>query len=236
MRNVLVFGGSGGIGRALTWQILDDHPDVLVTATYFKHKPNFTHTRLRWRPFDVRIEENYIDLANRFEEIDGILNCVGFLHEPEHMPEKSIRQFSPDFFYKNLSINTLPTILIAKHFGATLKHSRNTIFATISAKVGSIEDNRLGGWVSYRASKAALNMALKTLAIEWRRSHKNVCVAALHPGTTATGLSEPFQNNVPLNKLFPPEQSANYLWQLIKALKPEDSGRFWSWDGAELPW
>ncbi|MDX1321189.1 MAG: SDR family NAD(P)-dependent oxidoreductase, partial [Oceanospirillum sp.] len=131
---------------------------------------------------------------------------------------------------------TLPTLLLAQHFSSALKKSTRGIFAAVSAKVGSIEDNRLGGWYSYRASKAALNMALKTLSIEWQRSHKQLCVAALHPGTTDTGLSEPFQKNVPEGKLFTPEQTGHYLLNVLEQLTPEQTGSFFSWNGETLPW
>jgi len=101
---------------------------------------------------------------------------------------------------------------------------------------GSIEDNQLGGWFSYRASKAALNMCLKTLAVEWRRSLPNVAVAALHPGTTDTNLSGPFQHNVPPGQLFTPRQSVDYLVDVLDGLKPVQSGQFLAFDGEELPW
>jgi len=116
------------------------------------------------------------------------------------------------------------------------KHGRPALFATVSAKVGSIEDNRLGGWYSYRASKAALNMCLKTLAIEWQRSLPNVAVAALHPGTTDTDLSKPFQRHVPEHQLFSPDQSVIYMVNVLQKLKPADSGKFWAFDGELLPW
>ena len=116
------------------------------------------------------------------------------------------------------------------------RHGRPAVFATVSAKVGSIEDKRLGGWFSYRASKAALNMCLKTLAIEWRRSLPNVAVAALHPGTTDTDLSRPFQHNVPSGQLFTPAQSVSYMLDVLDGLNPADSGRFLAFDGEKLPW
>jgi len=130
----------------------------------------------------------------------------------------------------------LPSLLLAKHLHSKFRHGRPGVFATVSAKVGSIEDNRLGGWFSYRASKAALNMCLKTLAIEWRRSLPNVAVAALHPGTTDTALSVPFQHNVPPEQLFTPRQSVDYLVEVLDGLKPAQSGQFLAFDGEELPW
>jgi len=127
-------------------------------------------------------------------------------------------------------------LLLAKHLHGKFRHGRPAVFATVSAKVGSIEDNRLGGWFSYRASKAALNMCLKTLAIEWHRSLPNVAVTALHPGTTDTALSRPFQRNVPDGQLFTPEQGVTRMLNVLDGLNSADSGQFLAFDGEKLPW
>ena len=158
------------------------------------------------------------------------------LHTAAQGPEKTIRHIDPAFFMQSMSINALPSLLLAKHLQAGFRHGRPAVFATVSAKVGSIEDNRLGGWFSYRASKAALNMCLKTLAIEWRRSLPNVALAALHPGTTDTDLSRPFQHNVPNGQLFTPEQSVSCMLDVLDGLKPANSGQFLAFDGEKLPW
>jgi NAD(P)-dependent dehydrogenase (short-subunit alcohol dehydrogenase family) len=158
------------------------------------------------------------------------------LHTKEKGPEKAVRAIEPDFFLDNFKINTLPTLLIAKYFSKLLLGSKAPIFAVVSAKVGSIQDNRLGGWYSYRASKAALNMAIKTISLEWQYKVPNCCVAALHPGTTDTGLSKPFQGNVPTKKLFNTDQTATLLLNVIGKLNSKNSGRFWDWNGEELPW
>ena len=151
-------------------------------------------------------------------------------------PEKSIRALDADFLLENMRINTLPTLLLAKHFSSALKKSPAPLLATISARVGSIEDNRLGGWYSYRMSKAALNMALKTLSIEWKHSHPRGCVAALHPGTNDSPLSKPFQANVAAPDLFDPKDTAVCFLRLLRRLNAGDSGKFWTWDGATLSW
>lgn len=158
------------------------------------------------------------------------------LHTGTRGPEKTIRKIDPDFFLESTSINSLPALLLAKHLHTRFRHRRPAIFATVSAKVGSIEDNRLGGWFSYRASKAALNMCIKTLAVEWRRTLPNVAVAALHPGTTDTALSKPFQHNVPPEQLFTCEQSVDYRLKVLDDLKPLQTGRFLAFDGEQLPW
>ena len=117
-----------------------------------------------------------------------------------------------------------------------LNHKKPNIFATISAKIGSIEDNRLGGWYGYRASKAALNMLLKTASIEYSRRSKQTAIVLLHPGTTDTRLSEPFQRGVPPEKLFPVEKTVGLLIDVLENVTIEDNGSFFSWDGSRLPW
>lgn len=127
-------------------------------------------------------------------------------------------------------------MLLAKHVLPLLKHSDRSVFASISAKVGSIGDNHLGGWYGYRASKAALNMFMRTTAIEYSRKSPQTLVVMLHPGTTDTRLSQPFQRSVLPDKLFPVEQSVTQLLAVIEALRPDDSGQFFSWDGSRLLW
>ena len=117
-----------------------------------------------------------------------------------------------------------------------LAHADRAVFASLSARVGSIEDNRLGGWYAYRASKAAQNMYTRTLAIEWARSRRNVICVALHPGTTDTDLSRPFQGNVPEGKLFGVERTVAQLLAVIDRLQPADTGQFLAWDGERIPW
>jgi NAD(P)-dependent dehydrogenase (short-subunit alcohol dehydrogenase family) len=122
-----------------------------------------------------------------------------------------------------------------KHFAPLMPRDRRAAFAALSARVGSIGDNRLGGWHSYRASKAALNMLLRNLAVELARSHPQAVVAGLHPGTVDTGLSRPFQKGVADGKLFTPEFSAASLMAVLDGLTPADSGGFFAWDGVRIP-
>jgi NAD(P)-dependent dehydrogenase (short-subunit alcohol dehydrogenase family) len=124
--------------------------------------------------------------------------------------------------------------MVAKHFLPLLRKGRKTVFAALSARVGSISDNRLGGWSSYRASKAALNMLLRTLAIEHARKWPDSVVVALHPGTADTALSKPFSSRVPAERLFSPSRSAGYLLGVIDDLKPSTTGGFFAWDGTPI--
>ncbi len=233
---VLIIGASGGIGQAMTSAFADRFTGGDIVASYRREAPVFQQSNVRTVSLDATEETAIARLASELNNIDVLVNCIGYLHVGGRGPEKTIRKFEPDNLAKSIEINTLPTLLLGKHFGSLLKQSTPTVFATLSAKVGSIEDNHLGGWYSYRASKAALNMAIKTLSIEWQRAAPNCCVAALHPGTVATALSAPFSKNVPAEKLFNNQQCADYLMQVIDQLSPEVSGRFWSWDGTELPW
>ncbi|CAM3774102.1 SDR family oxidoreductase [Parendozoicomonas haliclonae] len=236
MKEVLIIGGCGGIGSALVDSFLAPEEPCQVHATWCHQRPTKQHERLKWYLADVTDEAAIEKLSGQFEHLDYLINAVGVLHNGMGEPEKNISQVKPEFFLMNLSFNAMPTLLLAKHFKKVLKPVKNSVFATISAKVGSIEDNRLGGWYSYRASKAALNMVLKNLSIEWQRELPECCVAALHPGTTDTALSKPFQARVPADKLFSPATSAHCLTTVLSKLTPKDSGRFWSWDGSQLPW
>ncbi|MDN3611945.1 SDR family oxidoreductase [Vibrio ostreicida] len=233
---ILIFGGNGGIGFAMCQILAKRHPDIELHATYRSCKPTTSPTNMTWHQVDVTNEPQIESLMATFDHLDCVINAIGLLHTAQSGPEKDLRSFSADFFWKNMSTNTLPSLLIAKHCQAALKASTHPKFATVSARVGSISDNQLGGWYSYRASKAALNMLLKTLSIEWARTMPKACVLSLHPGTTDTPLSRPFQSNVPAGKLFKPDNVARDLLSLIEHAQPKDSGRFLSYDGRDLPW
>ena len=151
-------------------------------------------------------------------------------------PEKALRSFDAVNIIHALNINAVGPALFAKHFTPLMPKNAKSVFAALSARVGSITENSLGGWYSYRASKAALNQLIQTTAIEIARKNGNIVVLALHPGTTDTALSHPYQSGVPDGKLFTPHYSANRMLQLIDQSVPEDSGKFVAWDGRELPY
>lgn len=160
--------------------------------------------------------------------------ATGVLHSG-HEPERTYRALSADHLLRDYRLNAVGPALIARHFLPLLPRDRRTTFAALSARVGSISDNRLGGWHSYRASKAALNMILQTLAVELSRSHPQAVVAGLHPGTVDTALSEPFQKGVRPEKLFTAEYSAQCLVSVMDGLTPADSGGVFGWDGQRIP-
>jgi len=235
-QHILVVGGSGGIGRSLITELLARYPEARIEATHHHGRQTVENERVTWRKLDVRDSAAIDAWASDCKRVDWIVNAAGYLHGSHGGPEKSIRALDPEFLLENVRINTLPTLLLAKSFSAALKQSPAPLLATVSARVGSIEDNRLGGWYSYRVSKAALNMALKTLSIEWKHSHPRGCVAALHPGTNDTALSKPFQANVAADDLFDPAYTASMFVDLLAKLGPADSGQFWAWNGETLPW
>ncbi len=237
---ILVIGGAGGIGRALVDVFLDHYKDADILATFHSGRASFEHPRLTWHRVDITQEDEIKALAQDSGSLNILVNAVGFLHgqdqqQPQN-PEKSIQHFTPELLQKNLLLNTQPSLLLAKHFMSNLRASKDSYFVSLSARVGSLSDNRVGGWISYRASKAALNMAVKTIALEWKTKLPHCCVLLFHPGTTDTPLSQPFQKNLPEGQVHSPDYTAKALLALLETLTPNDSGRFCSYDGSDIPW
>jgi NAD(P)-dependent dehydrogenase (short-subunit alcohol dehydrogenase family) len=173
--------------------------------------------------------------ARELGSVRLVLVATGLLHDPTLQPEKSWGALDGATLARAFATNAIGPALVAKHFLPLLPREGRSVFAALSARVGSIGDNRLGGWYAYRSSKAALNMLLKTFAIELaRRAPAALCVG-LHPGTVATRLSEPFRRNVAPDKLFTPAYSAGRLLTVLDALRPEDSGGVFAWDGSRVP-
>ena len=248
-RVALVQGGSRGLGLAFV-QALLARPDIdRVVATSRAPDRSEALTALGEAhgaaldlvTLDVRDEASIAraaqEIADRgIERLHTLINCAGILHEgPELGPEKRLEALDPERLRTVFEVNAFGPILVAKHFLPKLRHDERAVIANLSARVGSIEDNRLGGWYAYRASKSAQNMFTRTLAIELRRRAPNVLCLALHPGTVDTDLSRPFQGGVPPEKLFPPAQAAAQLLAVIDGATLADSGGFFAWDGAPIP-
>ena len=246
--NALVVGASQGIGLGFVRALLQKDNFQRIFATYRNQSTAVElltlqeqhRERLQCLQIDITDESQITAGIKRIQEsvkqLHLAIYCVGVLHEGNLSPEKSLRQIKPENLIYSFQVNSIGAVLLAKHLMPLFKKSDRSIFASISAKVGSIGDNRLGGWYGYRASKAALNMFLKTTAIEYSRRCPKTIVVALHPGTTDTRLSQPFQKNVPPNKLFPVEHTVNLLSKVIANLEIKDSGEFFAWDGSKLPW
>lgn len=232
----VVFGSSGGIGRALT--------QALVARGGYARVFAVSRSGAGVEGAEA-VAADFLDeaaLAGAAEAIGaaGALGlCIvasGILSDGAGLqPEKSYRQQSREAFERVFAANTIAPGLIARHMLPLMPRAERSVFAALSARVGSISDNRLGGWHAYRASKAALNMLVRNYAIEQARRAPGAICVGLHPGTVDTGLSKPFQSGVSKEKLFTPELSAGYLLDVIGRLGPEDSGKCFDWAGEEVP-
>jgi NAD(P)-dependent dehydrogenase (short-subunit alcohol dehydrogenase family) len=246
--NALIVGASQGIGLGFVKKLLQDERISNIYATYRQPESALElinlaseHSeRLICLSLDIteesQIAEAIQQIHTQVNKLHLVVNCVGLLHEGNLQPEKSLRQINSENLLRYFQINSIGSVLLAKHLLPLLKHGERSVFASISAKIGSIGDNQLGGWYGYRASKAALNMFMRTAAIEYGRSSPKTLVVTLHPGTTDTRLSRPFQKNVPAEKLFSVERTVTQLLSVIEQLQEGDSGQFFSWDGSRLPW
>ena len=240
MRNIVVVGSTGTLGKALIEHLSIQYPNALIHAvSRQKHiKPMFDNKNIQHTALSGNDEKVMKVVARNISEkqaLDMILVTTGLLHDNEVAPEKSLAQLSEKKFERLFSANTIFPALIAKHFLPKLNKLHHAVFAALSARVGSISDNRSGGWYSYRASKAALNMVIKNVAIEVGRMNKQVVIVGIHPGTVNSQLSKPFQKNVPDHKLFSPEYSAKKILIVLCQLTPKDNGKCFAWDGTEVP-
>jgi len=234
--NIAVIGASGGIGSAFCRLLISRSMSCTVHALS-RREIQFDEDRIHTSFIDLLDEQCIADAAERLREsgpLDLVIVATGLLHHGEVQPEKSMRDIDSANMLDIMRVNTIGPALVAKHFLPIMRRKSKTVFAALSARVGSIEDNRLGGWVSYRASKAALNMTMKTLAIEHARRFPEAAVVSLHPGTVATPLSEPFRSRVPPAQLFDPNVSAAHLLSVIEGLTQADTGGFFAWDGSRI--
>ena len=232
----IVVGSSGGIGGALVEQLVNS-PQVTHVHSLSRTGQSHPSPKVANLSFDFTDEDSLIAAAQALQEVgpfDLILIATGLLQGEGISPEKNLRALSHDNLAKSFEVNVIGPAMSAKHFAPLLRRDKKAVFAALSARVGSISDNRLGGWYAYRASKAALNMILKTLSIETQRRFKNQLIIGLHPGTVDTALSKPFQGNVPEGKLFTPAFSAEKLLSVIDGLSEKDSGFLFDWAGEKI--
>ncbi len=221
----LVIGSSGTIGAAFM-QLLQDNP-ACTEVVGIHRKSDY--------PIDYQDPETIESSAKALSLIAPfqlIINTIGVLHTKDWMPEKKLADLSSAKLIELIKINAIGPALTIQHF-AKLLDTKNSVMATLSAKVGSIEDNRLGGWYSYRASKAALNMLIKTAAIELGRTKPKTALIALHPGTVNSRLSQPFRGEQ-IGR--PALDAASDMLKVMQNLGKEDSGCFFSYSGEKLPW
>lgn len=244
--DVLVVGASRGLGLAFVGSLLRC-PDVgrvwaaCRTPGSLALPADAPTAQLQRLRLDVTDEDSIAAAAAALEKdsvsLRLILNVAGVLHTPEGMqPERRLADVQTEHMLWSYRVNALGPLLVAKHFSQLLPRSDPAVFASLSARVGSIGDNRLGGWYAYRAAKAAQNMVTRNLSIELPRRHRGLLCVGLHPGTVDTDLSSPFQANVPAGKLFSRERAVRQLLGIINGLGPEDQGSCIAWDGQRIPW
>ena len=230
---VVVIGASGGIGAALVERLVSSDQVARVHALSRQGKSH-PSPKVSNLTFDFTDEGSIEAAAQALAEVgplDVVILATGLLQGAGIAPEKNLRALSFDGFEKSLMTNTIGPAMTAKYFLPLMRRDGKSVFAALSARVGSISDNRMGGWYAYRTSKAALNMVLKTLSIEMGRRFKELVIIGLHPGTVDTNLSKPFQGNVPEGKLFTPDYSAEKLLAVIDNVTPADSGNLLDWAG-----
>lgn len=225
--SAIVLGASGGIGSALSDRILRSERFASVLA----------FSRATQPAIELQDEASIASAAQHaagFGEVRLVIDATGFLYNGAQCPEKTWRDIEPTKMARALALNAIGPALIMKHFLPLLPRWGKALFATLSARVGSIGDNRLGGWYSYRASKAALNQLVRTAAIELQRQRPDAICVALHPGTVDTPLSQPFRRHGLLVQS--PVAAANNLIAAIDQLGPDDSGQFFDYRGDPVPW
>jgi NAD(P)-dependent dehydrogenase (short-subunit alcohol dehydrogenase family) len=220
--NALIIGSYGAIGSALVFELKLDHQVHEINRT----NCDFTEEALA---------KHASELA-KYGTFSRIVCTIGLLHGDDVYPERSLKQINGNVLQRYFWVNSVVPMLCMKQFAPLLTIDQPAVYLNLSAMVGSIGDNQLGGWYGYRASKAALNMLVKTTAIEVRRRNPNAIIVAIHPGTTRSSMSAPFSKNVKPEKYYPPELSAQRLLQVANNLTPADSGGFFNWDGNRLPW
>ena len=221
----LIIGSSGTIGSAFI-ENLQSNPACSEVVGVHRHSEY---------PLDYQNPDSIENCANSLSakgSFQLIINTTGVLHSNDWMPEKKLDDVNAEQLMELMKINAIGPALTIRHF-SPLMDPHNSVMVTLSAKVGSIEDNRLGGWYSYRASKAALNMLVKTASIEWARTKPNAVLIAMHPGTVNSRLSKPFRGEQ-IGR--PPNDAVRDMFAVIENLTKEDSGSFFSYSGEKLPW
>lgn len=229
MSAAVIIGASGGIGGAIA--------DALAEEGAFTVVHRFGRSLGGAAHIDITDEASVAAAAAIVAQGPAptlVFVATGILHDASSGPEKALKELDAAWLAQVYAVNAIGPAMIAKHFLPLMPKTGRTVFAALSARVGSISDNRLGGWHGYRASKAALNQLIRTISIEERRRNTSSIVVALHPGTVDTALSKPFQSNVAPGHLFDAGRAAVQLLDVLDGLRPPDSGKLFAWDGVEV--
>lgn len=235
-RTAAVFGASGGIGAALVRKLADRGVGTIYAGSRNGSAPEATG--LIPFSFDLTDEASIACAAEsmRANPPELVIVATGVLTLADGTgPERTYKRLDSAAMGEVFALNTIGPAMIAKYMLPLLRRDRRAVFAALSARVGSISENGLGGWHSYRASKAALNMLLKNFAIELGRTHDQAVVVGLHPGTVDSALSQPFQSGLPAGQLTDPAEAAVNLLGVLNGLGPDQSGKVFDWKGEEIP-
>ena len=238
--NALVIGSNGGIGQA-TAQLLVTQNNIGKVFTCSRHDTSILNGIEKHFYLDLESENSIVEVAEQIKKgidhLDLVFVATGVLKRGSKIsPEKNLESLNMSQLEYTFRVNSIGAALLIKHFYPILNSKSKSVFAAISARVGSTTDNRLGGWYGYRASKAALNMFVKTAAVELKRKNPEIICVSLHPGTVDTRLSAPFQSSAIQKQLVSPADAAQNLMQVINQLNSSDSGGFFAWDGKKIPY
>lgn len=244
----VIQGASRGIGFALTNALLHNpaYGRVIATcrspaaASELLRLQEQSDGRLQVVALDVTDEVSIRQAAETVQDatdsVSLLINCAGVLQTGDIRPERRLDDLNLSHLREVFAVNAFGPLLVARYFRHLFPRSARSVLANISARVGSIGDNGLGGWYSYRGSKAAQNMFTRNLSIELRRRHRGLICVAVHPGTVDTDLSRPFQHGVPAGQLFPVERAATQLLGVLDGLEADQNGGFYAWDGSTIEW
>lgn len=235
MKKVAVIGSSGAIGNAFLEHYIKDE-SVENIFSFSRSNISIENNKVIHGLIDVENETSIQKASQSLEEVklDEIIIASGLLHTEDFGPEKSIKDLKADNILKILGVNTVGPAIVGKYFLPLLNKKNKSVMAFLSARVGSISENKLGGWYSYRASKAALNQIIKNFSIEINRVNPQAIILGLQPGTVESNFSQPFKKNVKEGNLFTAEYSVSMLLDVINSSTTKDSGKLIGWDGEEI--
>ena len=230
-KNILVAGSSGAIGSELCRQLKNSGAKLWTLSRSESEDLNHFCVDLSQATSVESLQQQF---SSSKIQIDGVIHCTGLLHNEEHLPERQLDELDATWLMRSIEVNVLAHIHLAQAIEKLIDKGKAFNWISLSAMVGSISDNHLGGWYSYRMSKASLNMFVKGLSIEWKRKNKQACVVAVHPGTTESEMSKIFK--VKKDKLYTAELSASRILKIYESLNPKTNGYFLKWDGSQLAW